>query len=70
MRKLLVICLVLALMLSIAACIKTKELHCDHCGKVCEVAQSSNMEEDWIIYCKECEEELFGDNPVVQDMTP
>ena len=44
---------------------KTKILHCDHCGTEIKVSESSNMEEDWIIYCETCNEELFGDDPLL-----
>lgn len=43
----------------------TKILHCDHCGEEVEVKESSNMEEDWIIYCEKCNEELFADDPLL-----
>ena len=66
MKKVMVVILVLVLLLTVAACGKTKELHCDRCGKVCEVEEKSNMTEEWIIFCNECEEEAFKDNPVVQ----
>ena len=53
MKKL--ICLVLAMLtaLSLAGCAK-KILHCDGCGAEVQVRQSSNMEEDWIILCEDC----------------
>ena len=66
MKKLLVIVLALILLLSAVACGKKKELHCDGCGKICEVAADSNMEEDWTILCKECEEEAIKDNPILE----
>ena len=46
------------LVLGLTACGK-KTLHCDLCGK--EVSADSNMDEDWIIYCEECEPELNMD---------
>ena len=66
MRKTL-LCLLLAalLLLSLTACGPKKTVHCDACGEAVEIEASSNMEEDWIIYCGPCNEELFGDNPVV-----
>ena len=53
MKKL--ICLVLAMLtaLSMAGCAK-KILHCDGCGAEVQVRLSSNMEEDWIILCEDC----------------
>lgn len=59
----LVVCMVLAMLLT--GCGKTKILHCDHCGQEVKVQESSNMEESWIIYCEECNESLFGDDPLL-----
>ncbi len=47
--------LALAMILSFAGC-GTKTLHCDGCGKEVKVDKSSNMEENWTVYCKECSE--------------
>lgn len=53
------ICLFFAalMLLTLAGCAR-KTLHCDACGKEVQVRQSSNMEEDWIIYCDVCSESL------------
>lgn len=61
MKKLFALALVAALCLSLTAC-GSKTLHCDGCGAEVQVAQNSNMEEDWIIFCHDCEEEM---GPVV-----
>ena len=61
MKKLLVIPLAAVLCLSLMAC-GSKTLHCDGCGAEVQVAQNSNMDEDWIIFCHDCEEEM---GPVV-----
>ena len=61
MKKLLILAAILALCLSLTAC-GSKILHCDGCGAEVKVSQSSNMEEDWIIFCHDCEEEM---GPVV-----
>ena len=62
MKKVLIFLLLVATLLCFAACGKTKTLHCDRCGKEENVAADSNMTEDWIIYCKECEQEVLGEN--------
>ena len=65
MKKLL--CLLMAvLMLAalLAGCGEKKTLHCDRCGKELKVNADSNMEEDWIIYCSDCEKALGLDNVV------
>lgn len=65
MKKFLGVLLLACLFLTLGGCMKTKILHCDHCGTEIKVSESSNMEEDWIIYCETCNEELFGDDPLL-----
>ena len=65
MKKFLAVLLIACLFLTLAGCMKTKILHRDHCGTEIKVSESSNMEEDWIIYCKTCNEEFFGDDPLL-----
>lgn len=65
MKKCVITILLLTAALSTFAGCGKKILHCDHCGKEVETSQSSNMEEDWLIYCAECNEELFGDDPIL-----
>ena len=50
----------------LAGCGEKKIVHCDGCGKECKIAADSPMEEDWIIYCSDCEKKL-GLDKVVQD---
>ena len=64
-RKISLLLALLFIPLSLTACVKTKTLHCDYCGTEITVAESNKMEEDWIIYCEKCNEELFGDDPVL-----
>lgn len=68
MKKLLCILMALSILFAFAGCAKTemKTLHCDRCQKAVEVEASSNMEEDWILYCAECDELLFGGTLVVE----
>ncbi len=53
------------LLLAMVGCGQTKILHCDHCQTEVTVAEDSNMEEDWTVYCEECNEKLFGDDPLL-----
>ncbi len=64
MKKILIAVMTLFVLLTMFGC-KAKTLHCDHCGKEVSVRESSNMEEDWIIYCDACNEKLFGDDPLL-----
>ena len=59
------ICILLAALMLISAvftgCGKTtatRIVHCDNCGKEIEVPEDSNMTDDWILYCTDCEKEL------------
>ena len=66
MKRMIAILLLLTVFLLCGCKPEPKLLHCDRCGKEITVDGNSNMTEDWIIFCPECEEEAFGDNPVVQ----
>ena len=65
MKKSALLFLLAALVIALGGCGKTKVLHCDYCNAEVTVKESSNMEEDWIIYCAPCNEELFGDHPLL-----
>lgn len=63
-----IIAILFALMIlavCLCGCGEKRELTCDNCGVKVQVDADSNMEEDWIIYCEECNEELFGDDPLL-----
>ena len=57
MKKLVCIVLATILLLALAGCAQ-KTLHCDGCGTEVKVSQSSNMTEDWIIFCDSCDDDL------------
>ena len=65
MKSSILMLLSLMVLLSMTACGKSKTVHCDRCDKEISIEASSNMTDDWIICCSECEEEVFGDEPVV-----
>ncbi len=58
MKKLLGLTLILTLLALLPSCEEKKILHCDGCTREVEVAVSSGMDEEWIIYCAECEKSL------------
>ncbi|MBR5479159.1 MAG: hypothetical protein IKU84_03190 [Clostridia bacterium] len=64
MKKILIFALLAALLISVCGCVKMKTLVCDGCQKEVQVAESSNMTDEWIIYCEECNEKFFGDDPL------
>ena len=55
----------LALAMLLTGCGGSKTVTCDHCGADITLSEDSNITDEWIVFCKECEETLFGDNPVV-----
>ena len=64
MKKTAAVVLTLCLMTVLSSCGEKKTLHCDNCGKEVTVSADSNMTEDWIVYCSDCEKELGLDNVV------
>ncbi len=58
MKKLLGLTLMIALLALLSSCGEKKILHCDGCGREVEVAASSGMEEEWIVFCEDCEKGL------------
>ena len=57
--------LLLAVLMLLTGCGKDRIVTCDHCGAEITVKEDSNITDEWSVFCKECEETLFGDNPVV-----
>lgn len=63
MKKLLILILALLIAICAAGCsAKTQVLHCDNCGTEVKVDEKSGMDEEWIIFCEECEKEIGLDN--------
>ena len=62
-KKATAILLVLVLLLSLAACAKTRTVTCDRCGTDVEVDEKSNITDEWIVFCKDCEAEV---GPIVE----
>ena len=60
------LCLVLAAAMLLPGCGKeTRTVICDGCGAEILVKKDSNITDDWIVFCKTCEEEKFGGTGVV-----
>lgn len=66
-KRILALLLLLSLLLALAACGgEPKIVHCDRCGAEIRLnPDDSHVDEDWILFCGDCEEEVYGDNPVV-----
>lgn len=68
MKKLLALLFAILMLASLlTACGKakmTKTVHCDRCGAAVTIDGDSVMEEDWIIFCESCSEEI---GPMVEE---
>ncbi len=69
MKKLLAILLIMAMLVMLGGCGEPKILTCDGCGAKVEVDADSNMTDEWIVFCEECEKDpalnvSFDDNPL------
>ncbi|MBQ3055208.1 MAG: hypothetical protein IJC88_03805 [Oscillospiraceae bacterium] len=56
MKKLVCLIFALGLFVFVSGCGKTKILTCDGCGAQVEVSETSNMTDDWIVFCAECDD--------------
>lgn len=56
MKKIALIFACLSVLAALSGC--TRTVHCDGCGKELKISGRSNMTEDWIIFCKECEPDV------------
>lgn len=63
MKKLLCLLLVAVMLMSLAGC--GRVVTCDGCGKEVQVKKNSNITDEWIVYCKDCELELFGEDGLI-----
>lgn len=60
MKRLICVMLILTMLFAMTGCGKTRSVHCDSCGKEVAVKEDSNMTDEWIVYCGDCNEKLFG----------
>ena len=65
-RKLLGLLLALTLLLLSGCGKETRTVTCDGCGQEITVEAGSNITDEWILFCKTCEQELFGGTGVVE----
>ena len=61
-----ILCPVLALAMLLPGCAKeARTVTCDGCGEEISLPKDSNITDDWIVFCKTCEQEKFGGTGVV-----
>ena len=66
MKIRMLLCLILVLMLLLPGCAsKKKTVTCDGCGVEITLSADSNITDEWIVFCKTCEQEKFGGTGVV-----
>ena len=58
MKKMIALLLAAVLAVALMACGKVT-VHCDGCGK--ELRVDSKMDEEWIVFCSDCEPEFDFD---------
>ena len=64
MKKIVCLMLALVLMLTLVACGK-RTVTCDGCGRDIQVKANSNVTDEWILFCSECETEFFGEDGLI-----
>lgn len=63
-KKMMCLLLVLVWILTLVGCGKEVVI-CDGCGNEIQVQSSANITNEWIVYCRSCELELFGEDGVI-----
>ena len=61
MRRLIAIALLVLALLALCACGRTRVVHCDGCGKEIQVDASSDLNEDAIFLCEDCQKLLYSE---------
>ena len=67
MKLMRVFCLLLAVLMLFGCGKEARIVHCDGCGCELTVEADSNMTDEWIIYCHDCEVKFFGEDGLVSD---
>ena len=66
MKRIMICLLLAAIVLMTAACGKEgRTVTCDGCGTAITVDADSNITDEWILFCKTCEKERFGEDGIV-----
>ena len=58
MKKRILAALLVSMMLVMGGCGEKVIVHCDGCNKEIEVDADSGIDEDWILFCDECDDDL------------
>ncbi len=65
MKKIIACVLFIAALLSLSGCGAQRAIYCDSCGCELSVNEKSDVEDDWLVYCNACHDELWGDDPIL-----
>lgn len=60
MKKSTFLLILAALLLTFSGCEKDRVVHCDRCGAEIILDADSKIKEDWIVFCKDCEEPVIA----------
>lgn len=63
--KILCLLLVVVMLLTLMGCGEKRTVTCDSCGTDIKLKADSNITDEWIVFCKDCELELFGEEGIV-----
>lgn len=62
LRKIALISGIALSLLMLVSCGEKKLVHCDNCTTELAIDEDSSMDDEWIIYCEPCSEELFPED--------
>ncbi len=66
-KKSALITALLLILFTLSACGETKNVYCDNCSTQISIDADSDMNDEWIIYCEPCSEELMGGEDLIGD---
>lgn len=67
MKKFIALMMVIAMVFAFAGCSEKKVLKCDGCGADIQVDADSNMDDNWSLFCKDCNEKLGLDSIIPEE---
>lgn len=68
MAKRIIITVIAASLVFVLASCGAKTVKCDHCKEDIKVSADSNITDDWIMYCKDCNESLKIEEEIINSL--